>query len=78
MDVVVVWSFSRGWIGGEVGVAGWVRSKPSLSLKSQKFEVLPTTRDWALEDVILDRATAGRIDVLYKSICCDSLVCGVQ
>lgn len=34
---VLVWRFRCGWIGSEVGVWGWVRSKPVVGLWSQKL-----------------------------------------
>jgi hypothetical protein len=41
MGVVVVERGRRGCMGGEVGVAGWVRSKPVLGEWSQKLDALP-------------------------------------
>ena len=43
MGLVTVWNLMRGYISGEFAVEGWVKSKPSVSVQSQKLEGWPTT-----------------------------------
>ena len=46
MGVVVVERRRRGVMGGDVGIGGWVRSKPERGLWSQKFVADPIMACW--------------------------------
>lgn len=51
---------TRGWIGGDVGLGGWVRSKPVAVECSQKFLLLPMMAlRWGVE-VVVD--AIGRVE----------------